>query len=64
MRELNTRYAALEEEKIFVQARLNALRSEHGLMTEADDFSSKEKTDELERQLCVFKKFFKQEWKT
>ena len=62
MNALNARYAALEEEKIFVQARLNAFRSEHGLMTETDDFSSKEKTDELERQLRVFKKFFKQEW--
>lgn len=62
LNELNARYVALEEEKMVSQARLNALRSEHGLMTEKDDFSSKEKTDELERQLRAFKKFFKQEW--
>lgn len=61
--ELTKQYKDLDEKKTFADARLNAMRAEYGLMTEKDDFSSKEKTDELERQFKVFKKFFKQEWR-
>ena len=60
---LKDEYKALEEKKLLADGRLNALRAEHGLMGAADDFSTKEKTDELERQYRVFKKFFKAEWR-
>lgn len=60
---LKDEYNALEEKKLLADGRLNALRAEHGLMGAADDFSTKEKTDELERQYYVFKKFFKAEWR-
>lgn len=61
--ELTKQYAALEEQKVLADGRVNALRAEYGLMTENDDFSTKEKTDELEHQYKVFKKFFKAEWR-
>ncbi|MBQ4052743.1 MAG: hypothetical protein IJD33_00205, partial [Clostridia bacterium] len=48
--ELTKQYSALEEQKVLADGRVNALRAEYGLMTENDDFSTKEKTDELEHQ--------------
>lgn len=60
---LNKLCAVLEQRKVLAEARLNALRSEHGLFGELDDFSTKEKTDEIENQYKVFRKFFKTEWK-
>ena len=60
---LNKLCAVLEQRKVLAEARLNALRSEHGLFGELDDFSTKEKTDEIEHQYRVFRKFFKTEWK-
>lgn len=60
---LNKLCAVLEQRKVLAEARLNALRSEHGLFGELDDFSTKEKTDEIENQYRVFRKFFKTEWK-
>ena len=61
--EINAQYAKLEERKTLAEARLNAMRFEYGLMTAKDDFSSREKTDEIEHQYNVFRKFFKTEWK-
>lgn len=63
IKEINAQYAKLEDQKTLAEARLNALRYQYGLMTDKDDFSSREKTDEIERQYQVFKKFFKTEWK-
>ena len=45
-----------------LNARLHALRWEHGFMTENDDFTTKESFEELEHTLEVFKKFYKKEW--
>lgn len=60
---LNKLCAVLEQRKVLAEARLNALRSEHGLFGPLDDFSTKEKTDEIENQYRVFRTFFKTEWK-
>ena len=60
---LEARNQRLIEERILAEGRLNAIRSEYGLFKEGEDFSTEEKTDELEHQYMVFKKFYKTEWK-
>ncbi|MBE7084802.1 MAG: DUF2357 domain-containing protein [Clostridiales bacterium] len=60
---LQEKYTALEERRMLADARLNALRKEHGLITDAEDFTSKEAIDELEREYETFQKFFKKEWR-
>lgn len=45
------------------EARLIAIRQEHGLTSPPFDFSSEESFEELEKQLDVFEKFFNTEWK-
>ncbi len=52
-----------EEKNTVLLAKYNAIRSEHGLFTEQDDFTSQIDFDELERQYKVFTRFFKSEWK-
>ena len=52
-----------EEKNTVLLAKYNAIRSEHGLFTEQDDFTSQINFDELERQYKVFTRFFKSEWK-
>ena len=56
-------YERLTEEKDFAKARLIALRSQYGLISDDEDFTSKATIDELENQYNVFRKFFKTEWK-
>ncbi len=63
LNELKQQYKSLEQQKAISDARLNAIRSEYGLMTEQDDFSTREATDEIEHQYRAFKKFFRTEWK-
>lgn len=53
----------LEKENTLVKAQLNGIRHEHGLMTDADDFSSKERFEELEREFEAFYSLFENEWK-
>ena len=60
----------LEEEKIkiennrrLIEARLIAVRKEHGLDTPYDDFTTEGAFEELEHQLDVFEQFFNEEWK-
>ena len=52
-----------EDKNAVLLAKYNALRSEHGLFTEEDDFTAQANFDELERQYKVFTRFFKSEWK-
>ena len=52
----------LIDEMRVLNARLHALRWEHGFMTENDDFTTKESFEELEHTFEVFKKFYKKEW--
>lgn len=63
IKDLIAKYKRLQEEKILSDGRLNAIRSEYGLIKENEDFSSEEMTNELEHQYIVFKKFFKTEWR-
>lgn len=43
--------------------RLNSLRHQYGLMTEADDFTTENAFNEIENQYNAFRRFFKGEWK-
>ena len=63
IKDLKKKCKRLDEKKALADARLNAIRSEYGLMTEKDVFTTKEGTDEIEHQYRVFKRFFKTEWK-
>ncbi len=62
LRTLDEHNTELQQALTLTNARLVALRAEHGLMTPADDFTKKETFEELEHQFEVFKGFFKKEW--
>ena len=53
----------LSKENTLVKAQLNGIRHEHGLMTDSEDFSSKERFEELEREFEAFYSLFESEWK-
>lgn len=52
-----------ENAKVISDAKLNALKKEHGLFGGDEEFTSKESFDELERQYAAFKALFRDEWK-
>lgn len=54
--------AAIEESR-YANAKLNAVKKMHGMLTDEDDFTSREKFKELELQRKAFKKLYKEEWK-
>lgn len=60
---LNGENKRLLDEKALSDGRLNALRKEHGLLTDENEFTSRSEFDELEHQYEVFKALFKAEWK-
>lgn len=63
LEESRTAWAAAEREKTLLEARLTALRREHGLMTETEDYTSEAAFLELEHQFEVFAEFVRVEWK-
>ena len=56
-------YQKIVELKRLAEARLLSYRYKNNEMTPADDFTDKESFDELENELEVFIKFYKNEWK-
>lgn len=62
--EKQRQFDEIEEKLFYTAAQLHGLRQEHGLITDEDDFSSKERFAELEREYSAFQKFFSQQWKT
>lgn len=56
-------YADLKSTNQFLSAEYHALRQKLGLMTEADDYTSKERFEELELEFEAFNQFFKEQWK-
>ena len=52
----------LTTEKRLLNAQLLGLRREHGLLTEEDQYRSRERFTELEHTFEEFKKFYKKEW--
>jgi len=60
---LETRLLRLDEEKKYVSAQFLSFKKQHGLITEDDDFTSKEKFKQLELEMIAYKKLFQEEWK-
>ena len=54
----------LERRSALDRARLLAIRKEHGLLTDADDYTSEEAFGELEHELEVLTFYARGEWKT
>lgn len=63
LKELGEEYGRVSNEKLVSEAKLNAVKKQYGLFTEADDFTTEENFNEIERQYNAFKTFFKEEWK-
>lgn len=68
--ECNAKYEKLAKElertveaKRLAEARLKSYRVKNGDMTEADNFTDKDSFNELENELEVFIKFYKDEWR-
>ncbi len=61
--EYSRRAQDLQEENTLVRAQLTGLRAQHGHVADIDDFSSKERFEELEAQLQAFVTLFDDEWK-
>ena len=53
----------LDDEKKQTHARYLAVKVQHGLITDQDDFTSKERFKELELEMKAYKKLFKEQWK-
>ena len=60
--ELKDECAAIEEKRVVSDARLMAIRAEHGQVTPTEDFASQECFREIEHQLDTFIAFFKKQW--
>jgi predicted RNase H-like nuclease (RuvC/YqgF family) len=54
---------ALEDQLTFVRAQLHGLRKKNGLISEEDDYSSREMFAELEKEYAAFRRFFEGQWK-
>ncbi len=63
IKQLKETLAKVEKNRNFIAAQLIAFRSENDLLTELDDYSSKERFLELEKQYFAFESFFNEEWK-
>ena len=68
--ELEQRVSDFESEKaenqkarILAQAQLHGLRQQYGLITEEEDFTSKERFLELEEEFRAFEQLFETQWK-
>lgn len=53
----------LEDEKRYQSAQHHAFKQQQGLITEEDDFTAKDKFQQLELERQAYKKFFKEQWK-
>ena len=62
MAELERAHEELKSENELAQARLKGIRAEHGLMTDEDSFTDKERFDRLEKEYDAFTRFYKSQW--
>jgi hypothetical protein len=63
MQETEQKYSQLERQKLLLNAQLNALKQERGLIKSEDEYTSEESFEEIEKQYEVFKQFFNERWK-
>lgn len=61
--ELNKEHERILEEDTLIRAQLHGLRQQHGLITDDEDFTSKERFLELEAEFQAFEKLFETQWK-
>lgn len=54
---------AIEEKLTLTAAQLHGIRQQHGMITADDDYSTRERFAELEREYAAFGKFFDGQWK-
>jgi hypothetical protein len=52
----------LEEEKTLCEAKIKALRIEHGLIGADEEYTEKESFDELEKEFEAFTRFYNSQW--
>ena len=58
----NNKEAKLIAEKQLAYAELRALRIQHNMITPLEDYTSKERFLELEKEFEIFNQFFKEQW--
>ena len=61
--DLNQKLKRMTDEKQYVSAQFLAFKAQQGLLTEEDDYTSKERFKQLEQEMIAYKKLFKEQWK-
>jgi len=61
--DLNQKLKRMLDEKQYVRAQFLAFKAQQGLLTEEDDYTTKEKFKQLEQEMQAYKKLFKEQWK-
>ena len=56
-------YSELDDAKCIVEAKLLSIKAAHGLLTDEDKRTDKERFDELEREHAIYERFYKQQWR-
>lgn len=59
----NAQIDALKEQIVMLNGQITAIKAQKGLIGKDEDFSSKERYDELENQIKVLKKIYDEQWK-
>ncbi|MFP4287384.1 MAG: DUF2357 domain-containing protein [Candidatus Izemoplasmataceae bacterium] len=60
---LKRKVKRLDEEKRFEHAQYIALKQQQGLLSDQEDFTSKDRFKQLELEMIAYKKLFKEQWK-
>jgi len=61
--ELGKQLINLKEEKDYSKAQYDAVKAQHGLLSKEDNYTSKEKFNQLEQEMKAYQKFYKIQWK-
>ncbi|MDG0889351.1 hypothetical protein [Paracholeplasma manati] len=61
--ELERKLKRMEDEKHYVSAQFLAFKAKEGLLSDSDDYTSKERFKQLELEMAAYKKLFKEQWK-
>ena len=60
--ELRTERDSLDKQKTLLSAELHAVRQMHGMISASEDYTSKERFNELERELEALEQMFNEQW--
>lgn len=63
MEEKQAQLEAVQEQLTLTAAQLHGIRQQHGMMTDGDDFSTKEGFAQLEQEYAAFNRFYDVQWK-